>query len=916
MRQAALSLFLLPMFAWNIAAGETIFQNPLRNRQDLAGWAISPLADIGFADALVVKQPERLKSTGIIGVSRKLDAKKLSGKRIRLSIEVKGESIGEAAKPWNGVKFQLYLDAAKPGWPQANMKTGSFDWEGCSFAVEVPADLRQVVLSLGLQDSCGTVSFRNLRIEEDNGEKAAMVRTVVRASNEWKPVKDDPQPTVRPGSALDRTLFLTHPGPCGEYGRVIVNGEGRLAFAKEPEKPVNFLASCDGFEVFRGRGGVSGPQLDTKEKIAAYAAELRRNGYNMVRDHFLDTVLVFDSKKDKELDPVWLDRFDYYVYCLKQNGVYLNIDAMTSWVGYSKGNPWDGRQLRNSGGFKFSIHFDPEARANWTAGMRALLTHVNPYTKTRLAEDPVLALVQGFNEQEFGFYKPGDWSIGAPKFREFLKNKYGMVEQLRKSWGDLLPATVAGFDDVPMFDLAMTKARDTRGRDAALFMNSIERDTVKWYRSELEKMNCKALLSNYNLSKSLRYSAVRGDLDFVSMNGYPVHPTNYSNPGSVLEQPSSLETDAGLARWLTGVKLAGKPFAITEYSHVFWNRYRYEQPFVAGAYGAFQNFDVLTHYGSPVSVVPVQRIQPFTAMADPIMRASEFLTFFLLRRGDITPARQTVRLLLPEKEIFDRFDYNEGVTSNQSRLALLTGFTTEVVPDDQSAPRLPLRNGEIALRANGSAQVNTDLAGFSSVLENGGGDFNFPAFVEKLRKIGFLPEKNRSDVANNIYENQTGELYLDSRKHLASIDTPRLQGVCREAGGGAKLADFELLDINRRGNISIVSVDGNKPVAEAEKLVLVAATNALNEGMVFDDADRTILRDIGGNGKILLETAKFSFKLHNRNAGKLKLWALSPQGSRREEIPLNHPDAETLEGTIDTARLEDGPTVFFELATK
>lgn len=914
MRQSAIFLLLLPMFAWNIAAGETIVTNPLRNRQDLVGWTISPQTEIGFEDALVVKQPERLKSTGIIGVSQKLDAKKLYGKRIRLSIEVKGESIGEAAKPWNGIKFQLYLDTAKPGWPQASMKTGSFDWEERSFTVNVPADLKQAVLSLGLQDSCGTVSFRNLRIEEDNTGKPIAAGTVVHASDEWKPVKNDPQTTIQPGSALDRTPFLTHPGPCGEYGRVIVNGEGRLAFAKEPEIPVNFLASCDGFEVFRGRGGVSGPQLDTKEKIAAYAVELRRNGYNMVRDHFLDAVLVFDSKKDKELDPVWLDRFDYYVYCLKQNGIYLNIDAMTSWVGYCAGNPWNGKRPGNPAGFKFSIHFDPEARDNWATGMRALLTHVNPYTGTRLAEDPVLALIQGYNEQEFGFYKPGDWSIGAPKFREFLKKKYGTVENLQKNWGDLLPATVANFDDVPMFDLAVTKTRDVRGRDVALFMNSVERDTVKWYRSELEKMNCKALLSNYNLSKSLRYSAVRGDLDFVSMNGYPVHPTDYSNPGSVLEQPSSLESDAGLARWLTSVKLVGKPFVITEYSHVFWNRYRYEQPFVAGAYGAFQKFDVLTHYGSPVSVVPVQRIQPFTGMVDPIMRASEFLTFFLLRRGDITPARKTVRLLLPEKAIFDKFDYNEGVTSNQSRLALLTGFTTEVVPDDQSAPRLPLRNGEIALRANGSAQVNTDLVGFSSVLENGGGDFNFSAFVEKLRKIGFLPEKNRSDVANNIYENQTGELYLDSRKHLAAIDTPRLQGVCREAGGGVKLADFEILDMSRRGNISIVSVDGKKPVVEAEKLVLVAATNALNEGMVFDNADRTILRKIGGKGGVLLETVKFSFRLHNRNAGKLKLWALSTQGSRREPIPLNSPDTETVEGVIDTALLKDGPTVFFELA--
>jgi hypothetical protein len=84
-----------------------------------------------------------------------------------------------------------------------------------------------------------------------------------------------------------------------------------------------------------------------------------------------------------------LDRFDYLVACLKENGVYLYFDAMTSWRGYRAGPGWS--KEANAARFKSRIFFDDSVREHWKAGVRTLLQHVNPYTKTRLADDPVVA---------------------------------------------------------------------------------------------------------------------------------------------------------------------------------------------------------------------------------------------------------------------------------------------------------------------------------------------------------------------------------------------------------------------------------------------------------------------------------------------------------------------------------------------
>ncbi len=735
--------------------------------------------------------------------------------------------------------------------------------------------------------------------------RAQQVRIV--ADEVWKPYRYRPERGIAAGSALDRSGFLTF-RKVGELGRVIVNSDGRLAFEKQPDQPVRFLSSCEGTDAFSGRAGAAAPQLDTHEKIAAYVRQLRRAGYNMTRTHFLDTLLVMKSKGDFEFSPAILDSFDYFVYCMKENGIYLNFDAMSSWRGYLAGSPWQPEHARKSY-FKLSMHFDPAAREHWKRGIRELLTRVNPYTGTRLVDDPVLAMVQGFNEQEFAFVWPDDWSGLTPRWREFLRSRYPSVAELNTAW----KSQWKSFDEIPVFTPAQVQEKSVRGRDVAEFLTAVEGDTASWYRKELRELGYPGIVSNYNMGRARRYSLLRSDMDAVTMNGYHAHPTDYMRVGSTISQESSLSNAAGQFRGFASTRLAGKPMVVTEHAHTFWNRYRYEQAFVTGAYAAFQDFDALTQFAQPQSVVPVERIHPFLSMSDPVIQASEFLTFFLFRRGDVQSADRGVRVRFDADGMFRDLGFNDSVSSTQSRLALVTGFTTDVTVPGKTP--FPARPGEAVLAGDGGSAVVSHAEGYAAISDSASGNFKLGSALDALKQQGLLPKENRSDAANELFENSTGELFLDVRRRLLSVNTPNLQGICAEAGTVCELPDFKVREMGRRGNLAAVSVDGNRPLREADRIVVVYATDALNSNMVFDDAERRTLRDIGGKGPVLLQTGSFAFSLRNRNAGKLRLWALTPEGERSEEIAPVRRSGEEAEFRVDTAKLKE-PTVFFELAQK
>lgn len=142
-----------------------------------------------------------------------------------------------------------------------------------------------------------------------------------------------------------------------------------------------------------------------KQEIDAYAEAIARQGYNMVRLHYVDVLLMGMSasnpKQRKAIDAfkipekiknipfnkACVDRVDYFIYCLKKRGIYVNLDAMSSPAGFTRAYSGYSRTLK---GFRLQLLVNPKYRNNWREGINYILNHVNPYTRTKLGEDPIL----------------------------------------------------------------------------------------------------------------------------------------------------------------------------------------------------------------------------------------------------------------------------------------------------------------------------------------------------------------------------------------------------------------------------------------------------------------------------------------------------------------------------------------------
>ena len=731
----------------------------------------------------------------------------------------------------------------------------------------------------------------------------AQTTHTVKADRVWRPLPLPTRGGVIAGSALD--LSGNFPAePAGTYGRVILSKEGHLAFEQNPSRPVRFLCATILTDPFGGRGEAK-PEFVSKEMISEYAKQLRMQGYNMVRFHYLDAVLMAGSKNDFQFNPKTLDQFEYFIYCLKQNGVYVNFDAMASRIGWSHGYSWSAKPGDNRN-FKLDIYFNPEVRKNWENGLRALLTRVNPYTKTRLVDDPVLALAVSFNEQEFAFNNGKDFSQAKTVWIQFLKRRYNTIDALKKSWGKGAE-TFQDFDSIPVFRPEEINESSEKGKDVSRFIGEQESALARWYRETIRKIGFRGLIASFNMGQALRNITAREANDFIALNGYHAHPFN-----NAIDPEGSIAREGKIIRGFASTRAFGKPFVCTEHGHAFWNAYRYEQGFIMGAYAAFQGMDGLTAFSNQITVRPeVHTIKTFQMQHDIILKSQELLTAFLFRRGDVKTAESLVRVRIDPEAIYSTGVCNEALHSGQTRLALVTGFAVETGDKGKAGKKqivIPAAGGSsLIIRSQGAA-------GYTQAQDSKDNTFQFDIMIRKLKQANFIPRNNRSSEKQGIYESSSGELFLNAPKHFMSINTPRFQGICGEAGTKAKLNEFEIKQLGVRGNLSAVSLENGRTLADSERILIVFATNALNTGMVFEDAShRTRIQN--GTTPVLLETGRFRAALANRNAGKFKLYALGTDGKRLAELPLKQ-SANTIGIEVDTAAIPNGPAVYFELTTR
>lgn len=753
--------------------------------------------------------------------------------------------------------------------------------------------------SEGWKVFCGAVPFR---------EKLDNVTAILR-SPEWRPVKMDPvewvyvQPRripmldVNPGTALDLSGFLDRAPKIGELGRIIVNQEGKLAYEKEPSRTVRFRS----FTMAPG-GWQNRLYAMSKPEIEEYAEAIRLRGFNMVRIQAPDGALTGKNGYPKKsltlreatlprtmeelpIDKTFADRWDYFVACLRKRNIYLLPDIA------STRTSWTAATVEFD--VKTGLLFRKDYRENWRAGFHYMMKHRNPYTGTRMVDDPMIVGITLFNEQD---------------------NQKNYWNELNPYWQKHFAAVHPG-ETAPVLNLELLQ----KSQEARSWLDETLTGMSKFYMEEVRNVGFRGIVTNWDMYMRLMDIPPRLPLTAVAMHTYFSHPNRvalpvrnyqqklynlrwYRGTGFLTGQTSSI-TDRNSYIGRAGVnRFFDRPFLITEYSHSPYNRYVHEAGLMWGAYAALQGWDMLTQHGTTVSLwhTPMNGYV-FEGSLSPMARVNEILTAFAWQRGDVAEAAHKVEIAIPER-VMHSADFMNAIGGEYSRLFMVTRLGCSCEGQGSVRDSLKIVPERFARTFGGGM--------FAEVRETRGGDELARQLVRELREKRVIGQNNLTDPDRGIYQSETGEITTDVQKQTLRVVTKRLEGAVLKENQPMKLDALTISESSVPASLTAVALDAAPDLRSSRRILLVAATMAVSEHTVFNNERFDVEIDFG-KFPVLIRSGNFALTLENRSAGKPEVYALNLDGTREKKLDASFRDGK-LSLRFDTSKFEYG-TPFFEI---
>lgn len=712
--------------------------------------------------------------------------------------------------------------------------------------------LRLFLEPKGVDVGTGYEKSLDFTVKVDGNIRCETAAYRIVAGKEWIPMEEGF--AVEPGSALDFSDIVGTGRPAGRHGRPVVR-DGHFEFENLPGKPQRFY----------GVNFVGGANAPAVECAKPFAENLARLGYNAIRVHHHDQGL--SGGKDGTLDARTMERFDALMAALIENGLYVTTDFYVSRkVPFRDcGIDRDGR-IEEIGDFKRLVLFHDGAYRNFIRHARACLEHVNPHTGRRYADEPALGWISFINEGTLGA-GDGDWferrwEYVSPKWTAWLAAKRasdpayaGIPETLPKRMGNL-------------------KEGDFRHKNAFwLFLADVERDFIRRVKRFLrDEVRCGALVTDMNYSrKTAAYEKLIADeLDYMDDHFYVDHPHFLERKWKL---PSELENGNTFMRRTCGAmypttrRILGKPFVITEYNYSGPGRYRGVGGIATGAMAALQDWDGLWRFAwshGEAGVKGPKAMTYFDMSGDPLGLASERASMCLFLRRDVEPYANTFAWFV-ERAAADSLETKQVDVPTDWRP---TGWWAKV----------------------GCFVGDTMPAGMTAL-----------GSAAKAGNPGKGPAKPADLLRPIVVDAATGSF---------RIETPRTAGGFAE--GGTIRAGAVAAELDGPATVWASALDG-RPIAASGHLLVTHLTDVQNSGITYADSSRRILLDWGKLPHLMrVGTAKLSIAVGD---GAWRVFALSPSGKRRGEVPSAQADGH-LRFTADVARDPDQATYLYELERK
>ena len=659
-------------------------------------------------------------------------------------------------------------------------------------------------------------------------------KTVLSPGEDWIPLKA--APVIEKGSALDFSAFRETGAPCGKFGRVVRRGP-HFEFEGRPGRPIRFYGVNLCFSA-------NYPEYD---EAKALAANLARIGYNAVRIHHHDGLLVGNNPDSTELDPAQLKRLDGLVAACSEEGLYLTTDLFVSRPVSWKAMGIDKEGTPAKDVYKVLVPIHPGARRNFLDFSRRFLTHVNEYTGRRFIDEPAFCLLAFINEgnaMNWGGKLLQGLDIYKDEWRKWLAKKASEDPEHYGKVPDTIPENAwAWGEHTPAFTQFLCDVESNFCREMKAFL----RDEIK---AEVPVTN---LSSWWN---PVVFQRCRADtLDVVDDHFYIDHPQFLGKPWRLPSKCVNVNPIKGEAMGMTDVcfkRLLDRPFTITEYNYSGPGRFRGVGGIATGAAGALQDWDGLWRFAWAHGIESIrqpgsQTMGYFNMADDPLSLAAERASICLFLRRDLEPLKDEYAVVLPPA-------------------ALAT-------PDPkQTISRAPwkwacwhTRLGTIVSNA-APASAKWTAAFPAAYSENSG------TVRKRLSGNGLPPTGG-------------GHASIDPATGAFALTTPRTCGGFAESGTISAGPFSARLD--SAATVWASSLDG-KDISESSHILVTHLTDLQNAGITYRDSALTILEKWGSLPYIMRRGgAKISLDLA---PGDWAVRSLDASGKPKGNVPSEYSD--------------------------
>jgi hypothetical protein len=590
------------------------------------------------------------------------------------------------------------------------------------------------------------------------------------------------------------------------------------------------------------------------------------------------------------------------VAACKKAGIYVTISPFWAHIGKIPAS-WEIPGYTGKSGPTNLLFFYKPLQDGYKEWVRPLYTQVNPHTGVALKDDPAVAIVQIQNEDSLFFWTFSN--LQGPLRGEFRKmfgdwctKKYGSLKKTMAVWNDEaesqdnLEAGELGLINIWSFTAQAPRPRDGRERRMADQMNfmaevqyNFHKEMADFYKNEL---GCKQIINpsnwrtadpvlledierwTYTANEVAAINRYTGGVHVGQNNGYRIDPGHFFTSESCLRHPESFP---GALK-----QTVGQPMIITEAAWVHPTLYQSEGPFMMATYHSMSGVDSLYWFAYDTETWQLDPTCPWWNVngkhplrkwygAYPMQAGMFPATAIAYRLGYIKRAEEPI--VYEERSLKSLWYRNVPIISEAGKFDVNRdeGDFAPQSPIRQEVDRLAFMVGPVHVKYGGS---------------------------ERNSHVGKLSDYIDRD--KGTVKAVTGQIQLDYKTGVCTVDSPKFQGVCgflKDAGGRFELSGVTIDSQNDYATVIAAAMD-DKPLADSGKVLIQVGTVCRMTGWKVRDTEFEAQGGAALEGKEIIDPGSPPWLVANtkatvtiKNASVSRAILLDVGGYPEGELPVD-----------------------------